>query len=152
LSKNSERIRAGNSQHGLSKAEILRGHGKFQSVLKRPLVVSGNYLRVFADIRKMEVSESIQSPPLTKNVRVGFVVTKKKIRKAHLRNRIRRLMKEAYRKNKLHFLNSEKEASLIFSLTDEGYDLFKTMPETKVSILQADLEKVYERIHKLLKR
>lgn len=39
-------------------------------------------------------------------IKAGFVVPKKKFKKATDRNRIKRLMKEAYRLNKGHFFNN----------------------------------------------
>ena len=124
---------------GLSKAGILRGHDVFQKIMKNPVVFSGKYLKAFADISRTGLNDSSKSPLFTSKVKVGFIVAKRRVRKAVQRNRIKRLMKEDYRRFKATDNFIDDEMSLIFSLTDHGYEFFRLKTGIKSGIFANDL-------------
>lgn len=74
----------------LPKAEILRGRKNFQQLFKRDAVT--------IHTRRVQLRFKIYSDA-EKGYMTGFIV-KKKLGKAAKRNRIRRLLKEAYRLNR----------------------------------------------------
>lgn len=130
----------------LSKDEILRGYGVFQKVLRESRSVSANFLRVHAVYPGSGKESKNSSPPLTPRVRVGFLVTKKKIRKSFLRNRIRRLLKETYRKNKSTLLFENRNMDLLFTLTDRGYEQFFNEPMPKQMLFEEDMKYIIRKI------
>ena len=78
--------------------------------------------RVFAVKDKIHVfpflSHCYLEPNLTPSFRVIISVPKKKIKQAHDRNRIKRLIRESLRKNKAPLLSlaQEKKCTIIFSI------------------------------------
>lgn len=131
---------------GLSKDEILRGYGLFQKVLRDSRSVSANFLRVHAVFPGSGKESKNSSPPLTPRVRVGFLVAKKKIRKSFLRNRIRRLIKETYRKNKSTLLFENRNMDLLFTLTERGYEQFFDDPMPKQMLFDDDMKYIIRKI------
>ena len=70
----------------LRKDEILRGHKVFSSILQNSGIVTTDLLNVFIaknteKVKFIKTAEFNQSPLLTENVKVGFIIAKKKIRK-----------------------------------------------------------------------
>jgi RNase P protein component len=114
--------------------------------MRKPIVFSGKYLRAFTDIGNSSQKDFSQSPLFTAKVKVGFVVAKKKVRKAVNRNRIRRLMKEDYRKSASRRDITPMKAWLIFSLTDAGYEHFSNFPKTRSGIFSDDLKIISEKL------
>ncbi len=102
---------------GLKKKEILRGYEAFDKVFKKSKLFRTDLLTGYL---KAENLTSIlkQSPLLIKNFKVGFVVSKKKIKRANKRNRIKRLLRESFRLNRENFLieYSDMEISLILGI------------------------------------
>jgi len=131
---------------GLTKDEILRGYGLFQKILRDSRSVSANFLRVHAVFPGSGKDSKNSSPPLKPRVRVGFLVAKKKIRKSFLRNRIRRLMKETYRKNKSTLLFENRNMDLLFTLTDRGYEQFFDEPMPKQMLFEDDMKYIIRKI------
>lgn len=136
----------------LSKQEILRGHLVFSSILRNSVLIRTDFLKVFLDLskkdsRQIHSSNFDNSPLLTNNVKVGFIIAKKKIRKAFLRNRIKRLMKESYRLNR-NIFKLPVNLNIIFSLNDKGYEIFKTDKKIKFEFMQSEFKKLIEKINK----
>lgn len=66
------------------------------------LLSAGDFKRVF-DKAEIKVSQAnlliLARPNLTDHPRIGFVISKKNIRRAVNRNRVRRIMRESFRLN-----------------------------------------------------
>lgn len=124
----------------LGKSEIVRGNGAFQKILKSPLVRSGKYVKILANVSLIQESTGYKSPPETSKVRVGFLIARKKVRKANQRNRMKRLLRECYRRNKNLLITSERSISMLLTLTDSGYDMATSNPGIKMQILEEDLK------------
>jgi ribonuclease P protein component len=136
----------------LSKQEILRGHLVFSSILRNSVLIRTDFLKVFLDLsnkdnRQIHSSNFDNSPLLTNNVKVGFIIAKKKIRKAFLRNRIKRLMKESYRLNK-NILKFPDNLNIIFSLNEKGYEIFKIDKKIKIDFMHNEFKKSIEKLNK----
>lgn len=134
----------------LSKSEILRGHKVYERILKSSKIFSTDILKAFLEIPGNKEQIDSGSPHFTPDVKVGFVVAKKKIRKSYLRNRIRRLLRESYRLNKICFRNSPGKINLLFSLTDEGYNNFRLDPEIKCEVISKEMVSLSKKISKHL--
>ncbi len=74
------------------------------------------------------------------NVRIGFAVPKKKQKKAHERNRTRRLMRECFRSNKLAFEESLAEkgadADLFLLYQDREVPSEKELRKEMIGLLE----------------
>lgn len=137
--------------NSLSRNEIVKGHNSYINILQNSVIFSTDYLKVFVNKIKDPVPvDFIQSPLLTISLKVGFIIAKKKIRKAVLRNRIRRLLKESYRLNK-HLFSSIKNANVIFSLSEKGYNKFLNDPAVKIHEIELEMIKASEKIIKYFK-
>jgi len=104
----------------LCKEEILRGKNSFNRIFKKGKVVSGKYSSVFylhAHTRK-----------------VGFVVSKK-LKKATIRNRQKRLLREIYRLNKKKF----PEKFHIILLSNGSTDNFFLLQKDILNLLNKPL-------------
>ena len=77
----------------LSKDELLSGHDAYKKVFRLSSVIESDFLRFNYILTNIE-----KSPQDT--FKVGFSVSKKHLRKAVSRNRIKRMLKEIYRINK----------------------------------------------------
>ncbi len=80
-----------NIDQGLPKKEIIKKNREFKKLLYQGRQWNGKYIKCFI----------LQE----QNRQVGFIVSKK-IGKAVIRNKIKRLMKEAYRKNRSRIKDS----------------------------------------------
>lgn len=76
----------------LHKSEILRGYSVFSDILKNGEFVQSSVLRCYFKKDRRENKRTV--------VRIGFAVARKDVALAADRNRLKRLMREAYRKNK----------------------------------------------------
>lgn len=76
----------------LRKSEILRGYSVFSDILKNGEFTQNSGLQCHFKKRAGEKTRSA--------VRVGFAVPRRKVALAVDRNRLKRLMREAYRRNK----------------------------------------------------
>ncbi len=133
----------------LGKYEIIRGHNAYQRVLQNSASFSVNYFKAFVSIQFRKSSDDIEVSPLLKSiVKVGFIIAKKKIRKATLRNRARRIIKESYRLNKNLFLRLELNFSLIITLSELGYELIRNSRNIKSSFFNDDMISLSRQISK----
>lgn len=130
----------------LRKDEIIRGHNSYLRVLENSISVSTEFLKAF--INKESKDSNSKSPLFTNNVKVGFIIAKKKIKKSVLRNRIRRLLKESYRFNKIFFNTLPFSLNIIFSLNDKGYEYFNKNPDTKISFVTEEMKLLQSKIIK----
>lgn len=110
-----EVLKLGEMRRTLRKDEILRGRDQFDRVMTRGKSLSGDLLLCF-------VSSSGPGGEIgPDSVKVGFTVSRK-IRKATVRNRLKRLMREVYRlhKDRLHGLAKQKFLRLDIILLFRG--------------------------------
>lgn len=79
-------------------------------------------------------------PRLDISVQVGFSVSKRTFKRAHDRNRVKRLLREAYRLNKqiLHDIPAEGQLAVMFIFTGKELPRF----EQVLLAMQAVLEKM----------
>lgn len=96
------------SGQSLRKAEILRGHEAFGEILGRGTRVQGTHIRGY--ILSVDSDFNAGVP-----VRVGFAV-RKQVTQAADRNRVRRLMREAYRLNKEKLVNFAHDRGAHFAI------------------------------------
>jgi ribonuclease P protein component len=141
-----------NGFYCLKKSEIVRGYNSFKNILVDSKVITNSFLRVNIQYKKENTENKeiqILKDPLT-NVKVGFVVSKRIVRKASFRNRLKRLLREAYRLNK-HILVSvrEYETSLLFGYNEAYKDEFKILDLEVVKVnMRMLLEKAADFLNK----
>ena len=108
----------------LRKSEILRGYSVFSDILKNGKRIQGALLQCHFIVHR----ESRTTP----SVQVGFAVPRKSIALSVDRNRLKRLMREAFRKNKARLYevatkeNLQLELIIMFRKLD-------TMPVRQIS-------------------
>ncbi|MEO6695246.1 MAG: ribonuclease P protein component [Ignavibacteria bacterium] len=143
----------GNGDFKLGKHEIISGHNAYINILQNSVTVSTNNIKAFVSIKNKASLpvDSTESPLFTNNVKVGFIIAKKKIKKAVSRNRIRRLFKEAYRLNKNKFTYFPPDTNIIFSLTDGGYEHFGKNKNEKFEFINIDMKILSDKIIKRIK-
>lgn len=116
--------------HSFPKKEKLKSKKLIESLFKQ-----GNAITIFPI--KLVYLKTTQPSPYT--TQTGFSVPKKKIKLAVNRNRIKRLMREAYRLNKpIIFNNSTTSYTLMFLYLGKKEPTFKEVN----SIIKALLKKL----------
>jgi ribonuclease P protein component len=88
--------------YSLGKKEIIRGYNSFKNILVNSKLITNSFLKLNIQVRKSTSGDKeIKNfkDPLN-NVKVGFVVSKRMVKKASGRNRLKRLAREAYRMNR----------------------------------------------------
>ena len=109
-------------QFGLGKKERLKSRKQIDS-----LFAGGKSFAAFP----LRVVYRFESPAETPGIRVGVTAPKKHFKKAVDRNRIKRLLREAYRLQKTGLteaaLHGGKAANVFFMYTDKSLPLFETV-------------------------
>lgn len=141
----------------LPKSEILKGFRAFSKVLNSSLSYSLNNVRVFVKFEKdnNEDITNLENKLPYSSIRFGVLVSKKKIPKATKRNRLKRLLREAYRLNKsmLSKITTENiKVALIFSLTEIGYERFNSNKNFKMQLLYDDIKFLLQKVVKYINK
>ncbi|MCX7832932.1 MAG: ribonuclease P protein component [Ignavibacteria bacterium] len=139
----------------LPKKEILRGFRIYSKILHSSINFSCNNVRVFFKIEKDE--DKINKTPKFRGspIKFGILISRKKIPKAVKRNRLKRLIREAYRLNKnilSGLLANDMKLSMIFSLTDIGYERFINTKNFKLQLILEDIQFLLKKIKKYLNK
>ena len=92
----------------LKKSELIRGYDSYSKIIFNSTKFSTELLKGYLNLDKpnrhySSTKEFSESPLPQHNIKVGFIVSKKKIHKSSQRNRVKRLLRESYRLNKFFF-------------------------------------------------
>jgi ribonuclease P protein component len=116
-----------NGIYCLRKKEIIRGYNSFKNILTDSKLITNSFLRLNIQVKeeiKYSKENKIIKDPLN-NVKVGFVVSKRIVRKASVRNRMKRLSREAYRLNKSMLeVNEGISVYMLFGYSEKHKDNF----------------------------
>jgi len=124
----------------LGKDEIIRGYESFKRIFIKSKVIETRYLKCY-----LQFDDKIISPQL---IKVGFTVSKKKVKKAYVRNRIKRLMKEAYRMEKhlLTSFNISKKFSFIVTISDSQSKSIDLLYKNGFQLFTEDMKLLFDKI------
>lgn len=125
-----------NQSFSLCKSEIVRGHNSFNDIFKSSHKLSSGRIKLFYN----ETKHNFKSPQT--KLKVGFVISAKRINSAVLRNRARRLIKEAYRNVKKNY-PIEIDAEVLIGLSDYGYELLKKNKDLEYRLLKIDISDAF---------
>jgi ribonuclease P protein component len=135
-----------NGIYCLKKSEIIRGYNSFKDILANSKLITNSFLRVYIQVNrdyKGTGESKIFKDPLA-NVKVGFVVSKRIVRKASQRNRLKRLSREAYRLNKnLLSIHPEKEIFLLFGFNESFKENLNNL---EIEIVKANMRMLLQKI------
>jgi ribonuclease P protein component len=95
-------------QHTLRKSEILRGYSVFSDVLKNGESIRGSALHCYVLKKKREAGAPA--------VLAGFTVPRRDVPLAVGRNKLKRLMREAFRTNKMRLVEAVQKTDLQLSI------------------------------------
>jgi len=105
-------------KYSLKKREILRGHGEYSRVIKKGIKIQGTYIKAY-----FLSSEELKA---------GFSVGKR-IGKAHLRNKLKRWLREIYRYQK----SGLAEKKIVFTIINfDNECTFDRLKEDMLFILE----------------
>ena len=135
-----------NHDFRLRKDEIIRGHDSYFKIIKDSNTVSAEFLKAFVNIPDSDPVDFTKSPLFTHNVKVGFIIAKKKIRKANFRNRIKRLLKESYRLNRNSSGLLYLKINILFTLNDKGYAYFRDNRAAGLDFVSIDMRDLLGKI------
>ncbi|MCX6157864.1 MAG: ribonuclease P protein component [Ignavibacteriota bacterium] len=130
----------------LGKDEIIRGYESFKRIFIKSKVIETRYLKCY-----LQFDDKIISPL---PVKVGFTVSKKKVKKAYARNRIKRLMKEAYRleKHLLSSFNISRKFSFIVTINDSQSKSIDLLYRTGFQLFTNDMKLLFDKIRIVAER
>jgi ribonuclease P protein component len=115
-----------NGIYCLKKNEILRGYNSFKNILVDSKIITNSFLRLNIQVKEYGEIQIIKDP--LNNVKVGFVVSKRFVKKAVMRNRLKRLTREAYRLNKNILEVPEKlHVKMIFGYNESHKNNFDSL-------------------------
>ena len=118
----------------LSKAEILRGHEAFREVLTKGRRLQGNHILSYLQRVNSEQNRAVP-------VQVGFAVSRW-VKSAAKRNRVRRLMREAYRLNKGKLIKRMREENNYLKIVFLYRESKNTnMSKLKLKDIESDIRK-----------
>ena len=135
--------------HSLRKAEIIKGTNSCDKSFRKSKSISLNYIKFYFN----EVGYPGNSNSTADNINkimVGFIVSKKKLKKAVLRVKAKRLLRETYRlgKNNIHNLFRNSNLTIILTYSDKGYKLLNKNAFPKRQILDSELVSILAEIKK----
>lgn len=130
----------------LGKDEIIRGYESFKRIFIKSKVIETRYLKCY-----LQFDDKILSPQL---IKVGFTVSKKKVKKAYVRNRIKRLMKEAYRleKHLLGSFNIGRKFSFIITINDSQSKSIDLLYKNGFLLFTEDMKLLFDKIRIVAER
>jgi ribonuclease P protein component len=117
----------------LPRAEIIRGYGTFEKIMNGPLVFSKGTVSFFLKHKSLVYKD----PPMN-CYKVGFLVSRKKIKSSVKRNRIRRILRELFRLNKYNFPEKILEYCLLISPTKRLYEIEMKTKEITYKFFEPD--------------
>jgi len=123
----------------LGKDEIIRGYDSFKKIFARSKVIENGYLKCY-----LQFDNDLLSP---QSLKVGFTVSKRKARKAFVRNRIKRLIKEAYR-NEKHKLLIKENTKIIFTVSESGGNSINLLYKTGFILFTENMRSLFDTINK----
>lgn len=117
----------------LPRTEIIRGYGIFEKIMTGPLVFSKGTLSFFLKHKNL-----VYKDPPTACYKVGFLVSRKKIKSSVKRNRIRRILRELFRLNKYNFPEQIFEYCVLIAPTKRFYEMNPGTKEITFSFFESD--------------
>lgn len=129
------------TQHGfgLGKDEILRGFEAYKKVFRNSKIAETKYLKLYYQKTDFRLSPQLM-------IRVGFTVSKKKLKGAVRRNRIKRLLKEAYRLNKHILYCKAGIGPMDMILTVNEKRGFEEMLRNGFRLFSGDIKNIFDKI------
>lgn len=141
----------------LNKRNIIKGFDSFTNIFNNSKILSSSLLVAFLNTeynKNLEQNNNdTEDPLLENNVKVGFVISKKKINKSVERNRIKRVLRESYRLNQDILNNAGKiDMNLIIGLNERGVNFYKANREMKLKDINDDMVKLLNKVNTELKK
>lgn len=136
----------------LKKDEIIRGYNSFKKILTDSKILSNDFFRINIQVKE-RITENKEDPiykdPLA-NVKVGFIVSKRIVKKASLRNRLKRLARESYRQNKYLFVINNSFA--VYVLISYSEYILKPYKELKFDEVNDNMRAILIKAIEYLKK
>ncbi len=137
----------GKTNFRLPKSRILSKNVSFFNILRNSTEINGHYIKLYYNIYRNKSNKNNTNPP--SQLKVGFFVSKKFVKKAVKRNKIKRYLREIFRKSEFNTNISEYGLSdLIIMLNQNGYSLFNSKNNKIYSSLNFDFTSILEKLKK----